>query len=158
MSDPRHQIKAALLQVHSIAGLALALLWALVGLTGATMSFEDEIEASLNRDIMHVDTSATRRLTPDELIARLQAAGETGKVSAVMMTSDPSAAVRIRFARSEGGWRPSSVYIDPYNGHVLGSPRGGRSSPPSASCIVGCCCPATATAMAARSPARPRSA
>ncbi|WGR90975.1 PepSY domain-containing protein [Bradyrhizobium sp. ISRA443] len=124
MSDPRHQIKAALLQVHSIAGLALALLWALVGLTGATMSFEDEIEASLNRDIMHVDTSATRRLTPDELIARLQAAGETGKVSAVMMTSDPSAAVRIRFARSEGGWRPSSVYIDPYNGHVLGSPRG----------------------------------
>jgi len=124
MSDRRHRIKAALLQVHSVVGLALALLWALIGLTGATMSFEDEIEAHLNSRIMHVDASATRRLTPDELVERLQAAGETGKVSAVMMTSDPSATVRIRFARGDDGGRPSSVYVDPYHGHLLGSPRG----------------------------------
>ncbi|MGN1287176.1 MAG: PepSY-associated TM helix domain-containing protein [Bradyrhizobium sp.] len=124
MSDVRRPIKAALLQVHSIAGLALALLWAVVGLTGATMAFEDEIEASLNSHIMRIDASATRRLTPDELIARLQSAGDFGRASAVTMASDPSAAVRIRFARSEGGARPSSVYVDPYDGHVLGSPRG----------------------------------
>ncbi|WP_375784600.1 PepSY-associated TM helix domain-containing protein [Bradyrhizobium sp. Pha-3] len=124
MSDVRRPIKAALLQVHSLAGLALALLWAVVGITGATMAFEDEIEASLNSHIMRVDASATRRLTPDELVARLQADSGPGKVSAVTMSSDPSAAARIRFARSEGGTRPSSVYVDPYNGHVLGSPRG----------------------------------
>ncbi|KWV51685.1 hypothetical protein AS156_11280 [Bradyrhizobium macuxiense] len=124
MSELRRPINAALLQVHSIAGLALALLWAVVGITGATMSFEDEIEAGLNKDIMRVDASATRRLTPDELVAHLQAAGESGKVSAVTMSSDPSAAVRLRFARDEGGARPLSVYVDPYDGHVLGSPRG----------------------------------
>ncbi|MES5485448.1 PepSY-associated TM helix domain-containing protein [Bradyrhizobium sp. INPA03-11B] len=124
MSDVRRPIKAALLQVHSIAGLALALLWAVVGLTGATMAFEDEIEASLNSHIMRVDASAARRLTPDELVARLQASGDFGKVSAVAMASDPSAAAHIRFARSEGGSRPSSVYVDPYDGHVLGSPHG----------------------------------
>ncbi|UGY12429.1 PepSY domain-containing protein [Bradyrhizobium septentrionale] len=123
MSDVRRPIKAALLQVHSLAGLALALLWAVVGITGATMAFEDEIEASLNSHIMRVDASATRRLTPDELVARLQSAGDFGRASAVTMASDPSAAVRIRFARSEGGARPSSVYVDPYDGHVLGSPR-----------------------------------
>ncbi|MGY4154204.1 putative iron-regulated membrane protein [Bradyrhizobium sp. USDA 4461] len=123
MSDLRRPIKAALLQVHSVVGLVLALLWAVVGLTGATMAFEDEIEASLNSHMMHVDASAARRLTPDELVARLQAAGDFGKVSAVTMSSDPSAAARIRFARSDGGARPSSVYVDPYNGHVLGSPR-----------------------------------
>ncbi|WP_050627708.1 PepSY-associated TM helix domain-containing protein [Bradyrhizobium viridifuturi] len=124
MSDVRRPIKAALLQIHSIAGLALALLWAVVGLTGATMAFEDEIEASLNSKMMRVDASATGRLTPDELVVRLQAAGDFGKVSAVAMASDPSTAARIRFARSEGGTRPSSVYVDPYDGHVLGSPRG----------------------------------
>ncbi len=124
MSDVRRPVKAALLQVHSVVGLVLALIWALVGITGATMSFEDEIEAGLNSDIMRVDASATRRLTPDELVARLQDAGDFGTVSAVTMASDPSAAARIRFARSEGGSRPSSVYVDPYNGHVLGSPRG----------------------------------
>lgn len=124
MSDVRRPIKAALLQLHSLVGLVLALLWAVVGLTGATMAFEDEIEASLNSHIMRVDVSAARRLTPDELVARLQAAGDFGKVSAVTMASDPSAAARIRFARDDGGARPSSVYVDPYDGHVLGSPRG----------------------------------
>ncbi|MHC2257203.1 putative iron-regulated membrane protein [Bradyrhizobium embrapense] len=124
MSDVRRPIKAALLQVHSIAGLALALLWAVVGITGATMAFEDEIEASLNSHIMRVDASAKPRLTPDELVTRLQSAGDFGRASAVTMASDPSAAARIRFARSEGGARPSSVYVDPYDGHVLGSPSG----------------------------------
>ncbi|ODM73474.1 PepSY-associated TM helix domain-containing protein [Bradyrhizobium elkanii] len=124
MSDVWRPIKAALLQVHSLVGLVLALLWAVVGLTGATMTFEDEIEASLNSQMMRVEASAARRLTPDELIARLAAAGDFGKVSAVTMVGDPSAAARIRFARSEGGTRPSSVYVDPYDGHVLGSPRG----------------------------------
>ncbi|QOZ24362.1 PepSY domain-containing protein [Bradyrhizobium sp. CCBAU 51753] len=119
----KSSIKAALLQVHSVIGLVLALLWAVVGVSGATMAFEDEIQAALNRDIMRVDASAARRLTPDELVARLQTAGDFGKVSAVTMASDPTAAVRIRFARSEGGTRPSSVYVDPYDGHLLGSPR-----------------------------------
>jgi sulfite reductase (NADPH) flavoprotein alpha-component len=120
----KSSIKAALLQVHSIIGLVLALLWAVVGVSGATMAFEDEIQAALNRDIMRVDASAAPRLAPDELVARLQAAGDFGKVSAVTMASDPTAAVRIRFPRSEGGSRPSSVYVDPYDGHLLGSPRG----------------------------------
>ena len=60
-------------------------------------------------------------LTPDGLIARLQAAQDVGKVSAVTLASDPSSAVRIRFARDEGtGSRPSSVYVDPYDARVLG--------------------------------------
>jgi uncharacterized iron-regulated membrane protein len=107
MSDARRPIKAVLLQIHSIAGLALALLWAVVGLTGATMSFEDEIEASLNSHLMRVEASAARRLTPDELVAQLQKVGDFGGVSAVAMASDPAAAAHIRFARSEGGTCPS---------------------------------------------------
>ena len=50
----KHPIKAALLQVHSVIGLALALVLTLIGITGATMSFEDEIVASLNAGIMRV--------------------------------------------------------------------------------------------------------
>jgi len=120
----KYPIKAALLQVHSILGLALALVLTLIGLTGATMSFEDEIGASLNAGIMRVEARSAPMLTPDGLIARLNAAHDFGKVSAVTMASDPSTAVRIRFARDEGGSRPSSVYVDPYDARVLGSPRG----------------------------------
>ena len=120
----KHPIKAGLLQVHSIIGLAISLALAVIGITGATMSFEDEIVASLNAGIMRVEARSAPMLTPDGLIARLQAAQDLGKVSAVTMASDPSAAVRIRFARNEGGSRPSSVYVDPYDGHLLGTPRG----------------------------------
>jgi uncharacterized iron-regulated membrane protein len=120
----KHPIKAALLQVHSIIGLAISLVVAVIGITGATMSFEDEIVAGLNAGIMRVEAHSTPMLTPDALVARLQAAHDLGKVSAVTMASDPSAAVRIRFARNEGGSRPSSVYVDPYDGRLLGAPRG----------------------------------
>jgi uncharacterized iron-regulated membrane protein len=120
----KHPIKAGLLQVHSVIGLAISLVLAVIGITGATMSFEDEIGASLNAGIMRVEARSVPMLTPDALIARLQAAQDFGKVSAVTMASDPSRAVRIRFARNEGGSRPSSVYVDPYDGHLLGTPRG----------------------------------
>ncbi|MDA9501837.1 PepSY-associated TM helix domain-containing protein [Bradyrhizobium sp. CCBAU 11357] len=121
---PGHMIKAVLLQVHSIAGLVLALLLALIALTGAIMSFEDEIVDHLNTGIMHVAPREMPALMPDELVARLMAGQDFGKVSAVSLSSDPAAAVRVRFARDEQGARPNSLYVDPYDARVLGAPRG----------------------------------
>ncbi|APO56850.1 PepSY domain-containing protein [Bradyrhizobium diazoefficiens] len=119
-----HTIKAVLRQVHSIAGLALALLLSLIALTGAIMSFEDEIVDHLNASIMQVLPRSTPALMPDELVARLKAAQAFGKVSAVTLSSDPAAAVHVRFGRDEQGGRPASLYLDPYDARVLGSPRG----------------------------------
>lgn len=119
-----HSIKAVLLQVHSIAGLVLALLLALIALTGAIMSFEDELVEHLNAGIMHVVPRTAAALMPDELVARLRAGQDVGQVSAVTLSSDPAAAVRVRFARDERGGRPTSLYVDPYDARVLGSPRG----------------------------------
>lgn len=119
-----HKIRAALLQVHSIAGLVLALLLSLIALTGVIMSFEDEIVDYLNAGIMQVAPRATPALSPDELVARLKAVPDAGKVAGITLSSDQSAAVHIRFARDEQGGRPSSLYVDPYDGSVLGVPRG----------------------------------
>lgn len=124
MRESRRATKAVLLQVHSIAGLVLALLLALIALTGAIMSFEDEIVDQMNAGIMQVTPRPAPALTPDGLIARLKAAEDVGQVSAVTLASDPSAAVRLRFARDEQGARASSLYVDPYDARVLGSPRG----------------------------------
>lgn len=119
-----HTLKATLHQVHSIAGLVLALLLALIALTGAIMSFEDEIVEHLNAGIMQVAPRDVPALMPDELIARLKAAQDIGKVAAVTLSSDPSSAVRVRFGRDEQGGRPASLYVDPFDARVLGSPRG----------------------------------
>ncbi|RZN00082.1 hypothetical protein CWO91_34595, partial [Bradyrhizobium genosp. SA-3] len=115
-----HTIKAVLLQVHSIAGLVLALLLALIALTGAIMSFEDEIVDHLDAEIMQVAPRPAPALMPDELVARLKAEQDVGQVSAVMLSSDPAAAVRVRFARDGQGGRSASLYVDPYDARVLG--------------------------------------
>ena len=124
MSRLGHNIKAGLLQIHSIAGLVLALLLAVIALTGSIMSFEDEIVEHLNAGIMQVAPRQAPALMPDELIARLEASQDFGKVASVTLSSDPSAAVRVRFGRDEQGARRTSLYVDPYDARVLGSPRG----------------------------------
>ncbi|MFC0242106.1 PepSY-associated TM helix domain-containing protein [Rhodopseudomonas telluris] len=120
----RAAVKATLFQVHSIAGLVLALVLTLIGVTGAMMSFEDEILAGLNAGLMRVEPRSAPRLSPDELVARAQAATSYGAVASITLARDPSAAVRIRFARNEDRSRPSSLYVDPYDGRVLGHPAG----------------------------------
>ncbi|TFV39691.1 PepSY-associated TM helix domain-containing protein [Bradyrhizobium niftali] len=124
MRERGRAIKAVLHEVHSIAGLGLALLLTLIALTGAIMSFEDEIVDHLNAGIMQVAPRSAPALMPDELIARLRAGQDFGKVSAVTLSSDPAGAVRVRFGRDEQGGRPASLYVDPYDARVLGSPRG----------------------------------
>lgn len=119
-----HRIKTVLLQVHSIAGLVLAVLLCLIALTGTIMSFEDEIVDHLNAGILQVVPRTAPALLPDELVARLKGVPDAGKVAAITLSSDPSAAVHVRFARDEQGARPSSLYVDPYDGSVLGVPRG----------------------------------
>ncbi|WP_022720999.1 PepSY domain-containing protein [Rhodopseudomonas sp. B29] len=119
----RRAVKAALLQLHSIVGLVLGLVLMLIGVTGAMMSFEDEILAGLNAGVMHVEPRSAPRLAPDELIARVHATSP-GPIASLTLAHDPAAAARIRFARNEDRSRPSSLYVDPYDGHVLGHPVG----------------------------------
>jgi sulfite reductase (NADPH) flavoprotein alpha-component len=117
-------VKAVLLQVHSIIGLVVALLLTVIALTGVMMSFEDEIQASLNAGMTHVEARSVPMLTPDELMARLQASHEGIKIAAMTLWRDPMAAVHVRFGRGENGSRPLSIFVDPYDAHVLGTPRG----------------------------------
>ncbi|CAN5120071.1 PepSY-associated TM helix domain-containing protein [soil metagenome] len=111
--------RSVLLQAHSIVGLAVSVVLAVIGLTGATMSFEDEILDALNASIMHVAPTAAPLLTPDGILAQLKANNVPGKVAGLTLSSDPSKAVHVRFGR-EDGQRPASVYVDPADGHVLG--------------------------------------
>lgn len=119
----RAAVKATLFQLHSIVGLVLGVVLMLIGVTGAVMSFEDEILASLNAGVTRVEPRTAPRLSPDELVARLQAESY-GPVAAITLSRDPAVAVRIRFARKEDRSRPSSLYVDPYDGRVLGHPVG----------------------------------
>ena len=117
-------IRHALHQVHSIVGLTISLVLACVGVTGALMSFEDEIVDHLNKDLMHVAVRSAPLLTPEEMIRRIEADNSGARVSGLTIARDPAAATRARFAREAQGTRRPSVYADPYDGRTLGTPVG----------------------------------
>ena len=113
-------LKAILLQLHSVAGLVLAAVLVVVALTGAVMSFEDEIRGALDAGRVQLAPHAASRMSLDALLAKLQAGGDP--VASITMPSNPTTAAEVRFARKPDHTRPAPLYVDPYSGDSLGHP------------------------------------
>lgn len=124
-------LRKILFQTHWFLGITAGLVLALVGVTGAMLSFEDPLLKAMNPGVMTVDAAGRRPLPPAALLARV-AQAEPGKdVQALQLSADPEDAARITFAPAPGAApgpggraRGESRYLDPYSGNLLGTPRG----------------------------------
>lgn len=113
-----------LFRLHWLFGLTAGLVLALMGVTGALMSYEETITEWVNSDRAFVQTVDAPRLGPEALVARLEAQRPGLKVNALTFSGDPSRSPRARFvADPKSGERPPSVYLDPVDGRVLGEAR-----------------------------------
>ncbi|HEX7054368.1 MAG TPA: TonB family protein [Burkholderiales bacterium] len=108
-----------LFQLHWLLGITAGLVLALVGATGAMLSFEDELLRALNPGVMVVpERSGERRPAPLELLARLRAAHPERELRSLAVYEDARHAARVVLA-------PREVrYVDPYSAELLGAPRG----------------------------------
>lgn len=122
-------LRTLLFRLHWALGLTAGLVLALMGVTGALMSYEEAVIAFANRDRLAVAVrDGQPGLAPGPLAARIEAqareAGQERRVAALTLSNDPGRSVVARFARPRtGGERPPSVYADPYDGTVLGPVR-----------------------------------
>ncbi|GJD51022.1 hypothetical protein OPKNFCMD_3773 [Methylobacterium crusticola] len=116
-------MKRALFQLHWFLGLTAGIVLMVLGVTGAMLTFADEIMAVLSPGIVTVAPRAEPRLTPDALLARVREAAPGRRVALLTLSGEPDRAARVRFAL-EGGGRRESTYVDPYDGRVLGPARG----------------------------------
>ncbi|WP_267353471.1 MULTISPECIES: PepSY-associated TM helix domain-containing protein [unclassified Methylobacterium] len=116
-------LRTVLFRLHWALGLTAGLVLALMGLTGALMSYEEAVTAFANRDRLTVTAGDRSALAPSALVARIEAqAGLT--VNILTLADDPAASVHVRFARDPATReRPPAVYADPYDGAVLGPVR-----------------------------------
>lgn len=108
-------IRRILFQAHWFLGITVGLVLALMGLTGATMSFQEEITGMLNPHIVNVPKDSLP-LTPDVLVARIQAQVPGVLIRQLVFAASPQKAAQVR-VRNEGG----ILYVDPYDGRVLGN-------------------------------------
>src|SRR5262245_42490194 len=101
-------------QAHWLVGITVGVLLALMGLTGAMMSFQDPILAALNADTRTVEVTGERLALPT-LIEHAQAeAQRTGaRVRTVTVPGEADGAVRVLFLTG-----PSETvrYLNPYTG------------------------------------------
>ncbi len=121
----RAHVRAGFLQVHRWLGLTLGLVLALMGLTGATMAFEDPIMAALSPGVASVPVRSAPTLSPDALLARFSEGEPEAVVTTLTLRSKPGASPQVSFTEAaEPGGHARKLYLDPYDGHVLGPATG----------------------------------
>ena len=116
-------VKKILFQLHWLLGISAGLVLALMGVTGASLSYQDELLRLLNPGVMNVEPAlGARPLSPDELVARLGEQLPQRQVLGLTFSVDALDAVKVNV--SGGGPRGETLYADPYRGDVLGAARG----------------------------------
>lgn len=118
-------LKKVLFQLHWIFGISAGLILAVVGVTGALLSFEDNILEAMNPGVMTVSPPAdARKLSPQELVDAMKAANPELRINSVTVNTEPHLTSQVALAPAAGGGRGETRYVDPYNGALLAKPQG----------------------------------
>ncbi len=109
-------LKKVLFQVHWFFGITAGLVLALMGITGAIYSFEDEILEWTNPDALYVEPRG-EQLPPVELVRKLESA--TGLVVAILRVETVgNKAAQVYFTPAPGERRGPMRNFDPYTGDL----------------------------------------
>src|SRR5580700_10175650 len=112
------KVRGALLKVHLYLGLVAAIFLVILGLTGSVMAFENDIDHWLHPGLFYVK-AGPRTLREQDLIRVAESSVAPARVAAVQVFRQPDLA---RVMQTTDG---ASVFVNPYDGTVLGSMKGG---------------------------------
>ena len=100
---------------HLLAGVVAGLVILLMSSTGVILMYESQITEYVERDVRRVIPSADgKRLSYDELIAKVRAANPKARPAMIIVKADPTASVAVNLGRE------NTVFVNPYNGKLLG--------------------------------------
>ncbi|MDD2048970.1 sulfite reductase flavoprotein subunit alpha [Pseudomonas putida] len=116
-------VKKSLFQLHWFFGITAGLVLALMGITGAIWSFQDELLQLFNPDVLKVEVRQEGVLPMPELVRRIEA--EQGdKVAMLSVQPQSDKAARVFFTPPPGERRGLMRYADPYTGKLQGDVAG----------------------------------
>lgn len=116
-------LKKTLFQLHWFFGISAGLVLALMGVTGATWSFQDELLRLLNPEALTVQVLESGALPPAELVRKIEA--ETGnRVADLRVEISSGYASRVFFTPPPGERRGPMRYFDAYTGTLKGDVSG----------------------------------
>lgn len=112
--------KKILFQLHWFFGITAGLVLALMGVTGALYSFQEEILLAINPQMVVSQPGPV--LEPGELVERLQAQGLS--VSGLYVDTQGGQPTRVFLTPAPGERRGGIRFVAPYTAESLGEPRG----------------------------------
>mgnify|MGYP002759777902 CR=1 FL=1 len=112
-------LKKTLFQLHWFFGITAGLVLALMGITGAAYSFQDEILQAMNPQVLKVEVREGGVLAPAELVRRVEET-EGKKVAMLWVDTRSNVAARVFFTPPPGERRGQLRYVDPYTGAFQG--------------------------------------
>lgn len=116
------------LLLHRYLGISAGLILAVVGVTGALLSFEDEILSVMNRDIAQVSPRPfAEPLLPDVLYRKASERFPERRVQGMTLFDRRDASVKVNLSDPNGGRRGEDWYLNPFTAEALG-PVGGVSA------------------------------
>lgn len=115
--------KRVFFQIHWFLGITAGIVLALMGVTGAAMSFEDEITEALSPMLFAPGVPAGADMSPDRLIARVEADHPGYYVARLDWETARDRTHAIRLLASEGRGRMQGQ-VDRATGRWLGEPAG----------------------------------
>jgi sulfite reductase (NADPH) flavoprotein alpha-component len=113
------RVRQAWFQVHWIIGITAGTLLTVIGLSGATLSFREEILDALNPGRRQVAPQTAEPLQPQQVLDVVHRSFGDRPVATMTLFSNTGQATRITFAPREGERRGDTVYLDPYSGSAL---------------------------------------
>ena len=102
-------------QLHWFIGITAGTVLAIIGLSGATLAFKDELLDVMNPGVRHVTVETRAPLTPAQL-SSIAGAEHGQRVASVTVYAQAGAAPRLFFAPRNGQRRGESIYAHPYTG------------------------------------------
>ncbi|AQR71916.1 nitric oxide synthase [Janthinobacterium sp. LM6] len=101
--------------MHWLIGITAGTVLVIIGLSGATLAFKDELLDVMNPGVRHVAVETRAPLTPGQL-SNIAAAEHGQRVASITMYAEAGAAPRLFFAPKNGQRRGESIYVHPYTG------------------------------------------
>src|SRR5215468_4271212 len=111
-------MRKLLLQLHLWAGLIAALFLLLLGVSGAIVAFEDEIDRALNAKLSYVQPQG-QPLTLEEISAKLTTAHPGAKIEQFGFPERPNYSLSVGLTDAAG--KDLDLFVNPYTAEVLGS-------------------------------------
>lgn len=102
-------------QLHWFIGITAGTVLVIIGLSGATLAFKDELLDVMNPGVRHVPVETRAPLTPAQL-SNIAAAEHGQRVASITLYAQAGAAPRLFFAPKNGQRRGASIYVHPYTG------------------------------------------